>query len=209
MTFRLRSALLLALLPVALLPSVARAQEVAAAAAVGPPLAPFAAQRVAVVPVQFFRADTSGWSKGVDWASLRLAFDSTVAALLTESGLGKRWVYAPDVVRSAKRNPTYATDPYALGAGRWRTMVPKPGDQMPMVVADNIRPLTALGDTRFALVPLELRGDGADAVLRLVIVDTRGRTVIWTADMRLKAAAELKAVTDQLAAGVAALVIEP
>jgi hypothetical protein len=172
----------------------------------GPPLAPFAAMRVAIFPLQLWRADSSAWSKVADWAALRLEVDSAIAAELQARGLGKKWAYASDIARSAKRNPTYATDPYAIGVGRWRSMAPKAGDQVPTVVADNMRPLTALGDTRYALIPVELRSEGEHAVLRLVLADTRGRTVIWTVDVIALSGA---ALLDGLSKGVADLVIEP
>ena len=73
-----------------------------------------AAMRVALVPAQLWRADSAGWSRSVTWSETRLALDSAVQAVLQERGLGKKWAYASDVVRSAKRNPTYASDPYSL-----------------------------------------------------------------------------------------------
>lgn len=171
-----------------------------------PPLAQFAAMRVAIFPVQLWRADTSAWSREVTWATMRLAVDSAIAQAMQDGGLGRRWAYAPDVARSAKRNPTYATDPYAIGVGRWRSAMPKPDDQIPQVVADNMRPLTALGDTRYALIPVELRADGDRVVLRLVLADTRGRTVVWVADLVSVGGA---AMVDSLAKHVANLVLEP
>lgn len=205
-----RSLRVLLLAIAAAAPAVAAAQDPAPPAAPAqramPPLAPFAAQRVALVPLQFFRADTAGWGKAEVFATLRLAFDSTLAATLQERGMGRRWAYPADVVRSAKRNPTYASDPYALGAVRWRSAEPKPGDQMPMVVADNLRPLSALGDTRLAMIPVELRGEGAFAVLRLVIADTRMRSVVWAADLRVPAEGN---VLETLSRGIADLLLEP
>lgn len=123
---RLAKPFLLALL--LSVPLGAGAQEMPAPALTGPILGPFAAMRVAIVPVQLWRADTSAWSMAVTWAVSRLALDSAIAGELQERGLGRRWAYASDVVRSARRNPTYATDPYALGVGRWRAMPPKIGD---------------------------------------------------------------------------------
>ena len=182
----------------------ALAQEAAMVAS--PPLATFAAMRVAIVPVQLWRADTTAWGKGVEWATMRLAVDAAIRAELQARGLGKRWAYAEDIVRSAKRNPTYATDPYALGVSRWRGAPPKPDDQVPQVFADNIRPLTALGDTRYALIPVELRADGDRVVLRLVLADTRARRVVWAGDLASPSGA---AMPDSLAVRVANLVLEP
>lgn len=170
------------------------------------PLAPFAAERVAVTPVQFWRADSAGWSVAADGNGLRAGLDSAIAREFRDRGMAARWAFAADVVRSARRNPTLRADPTALGAGRWRSELPEAGDAVPGLVADNLRTITALGDTRYALIPVELRGHGADAVLRLVIVDTRRRSVVWAAD--LGASAQPDAVAS-LAARLADLVVDP
>jgi len=163
------------------LPLAVTAQDAPAPPA--PPLAAFAAMRVAVVPVQLWRADSSAWSREVDWGHLRLELDSILGETLRDAGLGTRWAYASDVIRSARRNPIYSSDPYSLGVGRWRSAPPKMGEAVNSVVSDNLRPITALGDTRHALIPVELRAEGELVVLRLVLVDTRSRTVVWGADL--------------------------
>ena len=195
-----------ALLAAGTVPTTVHAQDPAAVLAPGPLLGPFADSRVALMPAQLWRADTSAWSKAVVWSTLRLALDSAITDELQARGMGRRWVYPADVVRSAKRNPTYASDPYSLGVARWRGTNPKAGEVLPSVLADNLRPLTALGDTRFALIPVELRAEGEGVVLRLVLVDTRGRTVIWAGDL-------LSPSGDMMIAGlatrVADLIIEP
>lgn len=188
------------------LPLGAAAQEQAAPAASGPLLGPFAALRVAILPAQLWRADTAGWSATLSWADTRLALDSAITAELQERGLARRWTYAADVVRSAKRNPTYASDPYALGVGRWRSVAPKAGEMLSGTLSDNLRPLTALGDTRYALIPVELRAEGEAVVLRLVLADTRGRTVIWAGDLLAPGGREM---ITTLASRVADLIIEP
>lgn len=170
------------------------------------PLAAFASHRVAVTPVQFWRADSAGWSAAVDGTRLRAQLDSAIAQAFRERGMGARWAFAGDVVRSARRNPTLRADPASLGAGRWRSQAPKPGDALPPLVADNLRTVSALGDTRYALIPVEVRGHGGDAVLRLVIADTRLRTVVWTADLLAAGSPDAAAA---LAAGVADLVVDP
>lgn len=194
---------LLSLLALLLAPLVTGAQDVAS---VERPLATFAAQRVAVTPVQFWRADTAGWSAGADGQGLRARLDSAIAQEFRTRGMGARWAFAGDVMRSARRNPTLRADPAALGAGRWRSQPPAPGDALPPLVADNLRTVSALGDTRYALIPVELRGHGGDVLLRLVIADTRLRTVVWTADIL---AAGSGNVTETVAARVADLVVDP
>lgn len=170
------------------------------------PLATFAAQRVAVTPVQFWRADTAGWSAAADGQDLRAQLDTAIAQEFRARGMGTRWAYAGEVIRSARRNPTLRADPASLGAGRWRSQAPAPGDALPPLVADNLRTVSALGDTRYALIPVELRGQGGDVVLRLVIADTRLRTVVWTADVVAVGARE---AATNIATYVADLFVDP
>jgi hypothetical protein len=170
------------------------------------PLAMFAAQRMAVTPVQFWRADTAGWSAEADGQALRAQVDSAIAQEFRARGMGTRWAYAGDVMRSARRNPTLRADPASLGAGRWRSQVPASGEALPPLVADNLRTVSALGDTRYALIPVELRGQGGDVVLRLVIADTRLRTVVWTADVVAVGARE---AATNIATYVADLFVDP
>jgi hypothetical protein len=198
---------LLGLLALLTLPLALRAQESTSAPAPGgPPLASFGAMRVAIVPVQLFRADSIGWSKTAQWSELKAELDSAIGETLRERGMGTRWAYASDVVRSARRNPTYATDPFALGVGRWRSVPPKIGEDLPALIADNLRPLTALGDTRYALIPVELRIDADAAILRLVLADTRIRTVLWVADVGVTAGRDFAPL---LAGRIADLIVEP
>jgi hypothetical protein len=194
----------LALLAVTLLVPRAGAQEQPVASKA--PLAPFASMRVAIFPVQLWRADTTGWSKGFDWGAMRLMLDAAIADELQARGLGKRWAYGGDVARGATRNPTYATDPYALGVGRWRTKAPAPSDPVPGTVADNLRPLAALLDARYALIPVELRVEGDRTILRLVLADTRSRMVVWGADL---VSAGGETMIRSVARAVADLVVEP
>lgn len=184
-------------------PVVLAAQGVAPGAR---PLAAFASERMAVTPVQFWRADSAGWSLSADGTQLRAQLDSAIAREFRSRGMATRWAFAGDVVRSARRNPTLRADPSALGAGAWRRAMPEVGDAVPALVADNLRTVTALGDTRFALIPVELRGHGDNAVLRLVVADTRARTVVWAADLIAAGREEAAAA---LAARLADLVVDP
>jgi hypothetical protein len=77
---------------------------------------------------------------------------------------------------------------------------------IPGLLADNLRSVTMLGDTRFALIPVELRAEGDAVVLRLVMADTRVRNIIWIGDLRSPGG---KGMVEALATRVADLVIEP
>lgn len=184
------------------------AQSAAESPTTARPLAQFAAERVAVTPVQFWRADSAGWSLTADGAKLRADVDSAIAREFRERGMGSRWAFAGDVVRSARRNPTLRSDPTALGAGRWRTIPPAADEPMPPLLGDNLRAISALGDARYAMIPVELRGYGGLATLRVVIVDTRRRVAVWFADLAVEAASP-SAVAELFAKRIADLVVDP
>lgn len=198
----MRIPLLVALLAA---PSLLGAQEEAPAGATLP-LGAFAAERVAVVPLQYWRADSTGWSTGVAGPGIRAQVDSVIAETMRDRGMGSRWAFAADVIRGARRNPMYSTDPTSLGVGRWRSTTPVVGDALPAMVADNLRLISALGDARYALIPVELRVEGPFAFLRLVLADTRTRTIVWGADLGVQAPDGMVAA---IGTRVADLVVEP
>jgi hypothetical protein len=119
-------------------------------------------------------------------------------------------------VRSAKRNAAYANDPYSLGAQAMRGVPIKPGDKLPTLFYSNLRTLVALGDTRYALVPIEfaffpIKGSNARlAALRLALVDGRGGLYLWVGEVASDPVTSLTtAVIGSLAARVADLVQAP
>ena len=178
---------LVATAPIGAQAGSAGAPQAAPAAPQGEPLAAFAAQRAAVMPVQFLRGDTAAPVQMAQWAAIRRELDDSIGAALSDRGLGKKWAYAADIERLAKRNTGYVSDPYALGAGSLRSRQIKPEDQAPMILVNNLRSLIAIGDARYALVPVELSfsGSGADAraVLRLVMLDGRLGQFVWFGDL--------------------------
>lgn len=188
---------------------------VPSAAAQGePPLAPFIAQRVSVLPIQRLRADSTTPLKAPDWPAARRELDDSIATAISERGVGRRWAYARDIDRMAKRNMGYVSDPYALGAGALRNRAFKSGEQAPSVVVTNLRSLIALGDSRFALVPVELSFAGTDAermaVVRLVLLDGRIGQVVWFGDVATPAATVFRsAEIGALGRAVADLVVRP
>ena len=159
-----------------------------------PPLAPFAAQRVSVLPVQFLRGDTAAPVSQAQWAVVRSQLDDSIGTAIFERGVGNKWAYAADLARLAKRNTGYVSDPATLGAGSLRNRALRADDQAPTVLLNNLRPLIALGDSRYALIPIELafagKGPDMQAVLRLVLLDGRGGKLIWFADLTVPAASE-------------------
>jgi hypothetical protein len=174
------------------------------------PLAPFAGQRVAVLPAQRLRpADSAAWGARVPAPRAYLGVvDSALAATLAERGLATAWALHSDVVRSARRNATHAADPYALAVNPLLpSRRPAPTPDVPEPLATQLRTLVALNDARYALVPVELRFErqpgpaGAGrAVLRLAVLDARSAQIAWAGDV---AGDTASALTPALAASAA------
>lgn len=155
-------------------------------------LARFAALRIVVLPVQLVAPSTiDGWTAfGAGGIDERRAFDDMLERELTDRGLGTQWVYPAALAQSARRNPTYLTDPYTLRAlDGVRLAMRRAQDPIPEPIAGQLRALTAVSDARYALVPLDMRiagpggPAGAQAFLRLAFIDTRGSAVVWTGEV--------------------------
>ena len=176
------------------------------------PLAPFAGTKVAVVPVQFFRVDSSGWG-APSGMELRAAFDSLLSEALIEHGLGGTWATPSEVARAAKRNVMYAGDPRNLGAFPVRYGAKKDAP-ISDPLASNLRRVVALHDARYALVPVELHIDtgkaGGHLGVRLLLVDARLSSPVWQADLIGEDAPAYTAkLLQQLATRVAELIVAP
>jgi hypothetical protein len=176
------------------------------------PLAPFAGTKVAVVPVQFYRSDTTGWGMPAGPA-LRTAFDSLLSVALDEHGLTGTWATPADVQRSAKRNSMYTSDPRNLGAYPVRNGA-KMDDPITEPLAGNLRRVVALHDARYVLVPLELHvesaKDGKYLAVRLLLVDARMSVPVWQGDlMGETAAGYTPRLLEKLANRLAELVVAP
>jgi hypothetical protein len=198
----------------AVISSVTAATLAAQAPRAQPPLAQFVAQRIVVMPVQLLRADTGSLVTPARWSAFRLELDDSIGSAIAERGVGKKWAYAADVARAAKRNAAYVGDPYSLGVQPLRNAIYKGGDKIPDVFGSNLRSQIALGDTRFALVPVELifvrKGAEQRGVLRLALVDGRGGLFVWVGDVASDPATFLTpALVASLAARVADLVAAP
>jgi len=74
---------------------------------------------------------------------LHQRLDDSIASVVAARGVGRSWKYASDVVRIAKRNPDYVSDPYSMGVQPMRTVVYKIGDRLPEPFVSNLRSLIA------------------------------------------------------------------
>ncbi|MDQ2664916.1 MAG: hypothetical protein M3Z05_02800 [Gemmatimonadota bacterium] len=156
------------------------------------PLAPLAAQRVILTPAfSLVAPDPLGWSAQLPKSREYLRqLDDTLQSVLSERGLKSQWIYPPDLVRAMKGSPTYAVDPYALGAGMLRSHAVVSGTRLGDPLATQLRTMIALQeDARAVLVPVELHfekektGQGF-AVLRVALLDARIGDVRWVGNVR-------------------------
>lgn len=177
------------------------------------PLAQYSSVKVAVVPVQFYKADADGFA-GQAGSAIRAAFDSLLSEQLEEHGLKGMWATPADVQRTAKRNAMYTVDPRNLGAYPVRHGVPAKKPVIVDPLASNLRRVVALHDARYLLMPVELRAeggkDGGFLAVRLLLVDARLNRVLWQVDLPSdRAATYAPALLRQLATRVADLVVAP
>ena len=146
------------------------------------------------------------------------ALDDDIAAALTERGLKANWVMPADLALSYKRNPTYATDPYALSEESLRSSAVVAGGRLQEPLASQLRTMIALHENaRAVLLPVELRFERADATtsagtaratLRLALVDPRFSEARWVGTVTSDTtSADARVLTRSLARGVADLIV--
>src|SRR5688572_17353968 len=127
------------------------------------PLNSFAATRLIVLPTQ--RAgDAIGWAVKAGEPKIVFAlFDSSLESAAREKGLIS-WVMSSDLARTARRNPTYATNPADIRAGDAVRFLERQRDEnIPEPVAGQLRTLAGFHDARYALIPVEVRFEAGSA----------------------------------------------
>lgn len=147
----------------------------------------FAAERLVVMPTQGVATiDSLGW-RGQIGPTLEflLRADSAFSAALVDRGLSQ-WVFPAALARSARRNPTYLTDPYKVrAAGPIRAALRTKEPTILEPLSSQLRALAAVSDSRWVLVPLEVGfvrdGErGGRVMVTAAIVDVRGAQVRWS-----------------------------
>lgn len=184
------------------------------------PLAGLAATGAIVAPTSMLHvAPELNWSaqQGGSRELLR-ALDDDIAAALADRGLKTNWVMPADLALSFKRNPTYATDPYALAEEPLRSSAFAVGSRLQEPLASQLRTMIALHENaRAVLLPVELRFERADATssantaratLRLTLVDPRFSEAQWVGTVTSDTtSADARVLTRSLARGVAELIV--
>lgn len=166
-------------------PAPANAPVPAVPTAVPGVLARFAGQSLMVLPVTLHPvADSMGWRTAAGGeAALRTRTDSILEQGFRERGL-TTWIYAAQVARTARRNPTYLVDPSTLRpALAVRAAMRAPDRNLSEPLASQLRALAGTSGVRYTLLPtdLELRTDGTR--LTLAVVDVRLAQVAWVGNV--------------------------
>ena len=118
--------------------------------------------------------------------------DTAIASALAARGLQHGWILPSELVRSYKRNPTYATDPYALAEEPLRSATFTVGSRLPEPLASQLRTMIALHEgARLVLLPIQLTyasaggaPNGKRASLRIALVDPRFSEARWVGEVR-------------------------
>ena len=155
------------------------------------PLATLAGQPILLLPLQaVYPADSLGWYAQIeDDRAFRRRVDDEIAFVLRSRNATPRWIMPETVARAVRRNPGFASDPYALAAGPLAPGVTLKDSYVPDPLATQLRALVALGEARHALVPVEVRflkapGGGGIASMRVTLVDARANLVRGAFDVR-------------------------
>lgn len=154
-------------------------------------LSRFAALKVMVLPTQSARlSDSVTWRMAGGERAIVAALDSALERSLGERGLATLWIFPPALTRAARRNPTFVTEPSAMPAlAAVRAGLRKPEELLTEPFASQLRALAGVSDSRYALVPLELRRDAtgdttsARLVLQAAVIDARGSRVVWVGEV--------------------------
>lgn len=114
--------------------------------------------------------------------------DAEIVAAIDERGLRTNWIFPQQLAEAARRNSTYATDPYTFAEEPLRSPQLDYDKPLPEPLASQIRTMVALQqDARLVLAPVELRFEKAGAagrgVLHLVLIDARTSQVRWSGDI--------------------------
>jgi hypothetical protein len=188
----------------AFIPLLLSSGAVRVAAQDAPRFASLSAERVTLLPAQ-------EWTGSAGSRALLDAFDRTLSAYLADGGIADGWTYPADVLRAARGNPTYVSNPLALGTQPLKSEKAREGTPLSEPFQSRLRAILALSGGRHAVVPVAIRVDTTQvpalAELRLTLVDGRQSRVLWTAILETRFDGAMTAAVDSLAARTAALFV--
>jgi hypothetical protein len=173
-------------------------------------LAPLASEPLIVLPVQTMQLAVTDWSDKIgDPRTYLASVDDEIAFAIRERAFRGKWAFAPDLARSAKRNPTYAVDPYTIALDPLKPVERDPEKIIGEPLAGQLRAFAGLFNARYAFVPVELRlvpdAGGAHATIHAVVIDTRSAKLTWKGDV---SGDVVRSFSPAVAAGIAGRVAD-
>ena len=210
-SFRLLTTIVLA----SALVSCKRAAKTGSPAPSAQPLASYLSQRLVVTPVSRARADTMGWAQRLGGArGLGRSLDSAIAKAFTDRAIGGDWFMPPALERAYAANRSYVSDPYNLATDPLRVSTFVALSRYGEPLASQLRTTIALHESaRYVLIPVDVRFErtpqGAQAAIRLVVLDARAAEARFAAEVRGNPAAAPAAALADLANRIADLFIAP
>lgn len=161
------------------------------------PLSAFTGRAVAVLPLQMVSEQPSVSSSRSDLAAaFREAVDYEIRFAFGESP-PSRWIFAPAIVASSRRNIGVTADPTKLSVDGLTEKLPEPGENISESLRTQVRQVIALTDARYVLIPVSVRfyeqqqNGTRRATMRVVLVDARLAEVRWAEDLTTEPAPEL------------------
>ncbi len=161
------------------------------------PLSAFAGRAVVVLPLQQVSEGPSVSSSHTDLATaFRQTVDYEIRFAFGEVP-PSRWIFAPAIVASAKRNAGMTADPTKLAVEGLTEKLPEPGESISETLRTQVRQLIALTDARYVLLPASVRfyeqrqSGTRRATMRVVLIDARLAQVRWAEDLSTEPAPAL------------------
>lgn len=175
-------------------------------------LSGYAGRAVLVLPLQQVSEDPSVTSsRSAAAAAFREAMDYEIRFAFGDSP-PSRWVFAPAIIASSRRNIGVSADPTRLAVEGLGERLPEPEESVSETLRTQIRQLVALTDARYVLLPVYVksylpRQDGPRrATMRVVLVDARLAQIRWAEDISTEPAPVLnRAVAASLASRLAVM----
>ena len=174
-------------------------------------LAPLASGPLIVLPTQSLRVTVPEWSDKVgDQRAYLATLDDEIAFAARDRSIRGKWAFAPDLARSARRNPTYAADPYTIAIDALKPVERDAEKLIAEPLSGQLRAFAGLFNARYAFIPVEVRlvpdaAGGGRATLHAVVVDTRSAKLTWKGDVTGDAT---RTFSPAIAAGLAGRVVD-
>ena len=174
-------------------------------------LAPLAAEPLVLLPLQGLRFAVPEWTSHVgDERAYLTTVDDEIAFAIRERAFKGKWAFPADLARSARRNPGFAVDPYAISVDPLTPVERDPDKFIAEPLAGQLRAFAGLFNARYAFVPVEMRvapdaSGGGRATLHVVVVDTRAAKITWRGDV---SGDVVRAFSPAIAAGLAGRVAD-